>query len=112
MPPYRLHIFTCTNRRPDDNPKGSCAQKGSEAIHQRFKEELARLGLKGQVRANTAGCMDACAFGVTVVVYPEGVWYGRVRPEDVPEIVERHLLGGEPIARLLIPGMNDSGEGR
>jgi (2Fe-2S) ferredoxin len=47
-----------------------------------------------------------------VVVYPEGVWYGRVRPEDVPEIVERHLLGGEPIARLLIPGMNDSGEGR
>ena len=58
------------------------------------------------MRANTAGCLDACAYGPTVVVYPEGVWYGGVRPEDVPEIVERHLMGGEPVVRLLIPGMN------
>ena len=108
MPPYRLHIFTCTNRRPDDNPKGSCAQTGSEAIHQRFKEELARLGLKGQVRANTAGCMDACAFGVTVVVYPEGVWYGRVKLEDVEEIIQSHILGGRPVERLRMTGHFES----
>ena len=87
MPPYRLHIFTCTNRRPDGDPKGSCAEKGSEAVLSRFKELVAKLGLKGEVRANAAGCMDACAFGITVVVYPEGVWYGRVKLEDVDEIV-------------------------
>jgi (2Fe-2S) ferredoxin len=102
VPPYRLHIFTCTNRRPDGDPKGSCAEKGSEAIQARFKEQVAKLGLKGEVRANSAGCMDACAFGVTVVVYPEGVWYGGVTPADVPEIVESHLVGGRPVERLLV----------
>lgn len=108
MPPFRLHVFVCTNRRPDDNPKGSCAQKGSEAILQRFKEEVARLGLKGEVRANSAGCMDSCAFGVTVVVYPEGVWYARVRLEDVEEIIQSHILGGHPVERLRMSGHFES----
>jgi (2Fe-2S) ferredoxin len=71
-----------------------------------FKDELERQGLKGLARANAAGCLDACAHGPTVVVYPEGVWYGGVTPADVREIVERHLLGGERVERLLIPGMN------
>ena len=58
------------------------------------------------MRANAAGCLDACAYGPSVVVYPEGVWYGHVRVEDVPEIVERHLIGGEPVERLLVPELN------
>src|SRR3990172_3990535 len=103
---FRQHVFVCENRRPADDPRGSCGCKGSEAIRGALKEELKRRGLQGTVRANTAGCLDACAYGPTVVVYPEGVWYGGVRPEDVPEIVERHLMGGEPLGRLLIPGMN------
>ena|SRR6266542_18833 len=102
---FRHHVFVCENRRPADDPRGSCGCKGSEAIRTALKEELKRRGIKG-VRANAAGCLDACSYGPTVVVYPEGVWYGRVRPEDVPEIVERHLIGGEPVARLLIPEMN------
>jgi len=108
VPPYRLHIFTCTNRRPDGDPKGSCAEKGSEAIHARFKEQVAKLGLKGEVRANSAGCMDACAFGVTVVVYPEGVWYGRVKLEDVDEILQSHIIGGVPVERLRLKGHFES----
>ncbi len=103
---FRYHVFVCENRRPPDDPRGSCGAKGSEAVREALKEELRRHGLKGTVRANTSGCLDACAHGPTVVVYPEGVWYGGVRPEDVAEIVERHLVGGEPVARLLIPGMN------
>lgn len=108
MPPFRLHVFVCTNRRPDDNPKGSCAQKGSEAVLGAFKEQLARLGLKGEIRANSAGCMDACAFGTTVVVYPEGVWYGRVTLPDVEEIIQSHVVGGVPVERLRLKGHFES----
>jgi (2Fe-2S) ferredoxin len=104
MPPYTRHIFVCTNRRPADNPKGCCALKGSEAVLDRFKEELHRRGLKGQMRANAAGCLDACAFGTSVVVYPEGVWYGGVQVADVVEIIDSHLLGHRPVERLRMKG--------
>jgi (2Fe-2S) ferredoxin len=101
---YRHHVFVCENRRDADDPRGCCAAKGSEAIRQALKEEIARRGLKREVRANAAGCLDACAHGPTVVVYPEGIWYGGVRVEDVPEIVERHLVNGVPVERLRIDG--------
>jgi (2Fe-2S) ferredoxin len=106
MPPYQRHVFVCTNRRPPDNPKGCCALKGSEAVLDRFKEELHQRGLKGRMRANAAGCLDACAFGTSVVVYPEGVWYGGVKVEDVVEIIESHLLGNRPVERLRMKGTN------
>ncbi|MBI4509459.1 MAG: (2Fe-2S) ferredoxin domain-containing protein [Deltaproteobacteria bacterium] len=96
------HVFVCTNRRDPNNPKGSCALKGSEEILDRFKQELAERGLRARIRANSSGCLDQCAHGCTVVVYPEQAWYGGVKPEDVPEIVEKHLVGGEVVARLLI----------
>ncbi|MGO9832037.1 MAG: (2Fe-2S) ferredoxin domain-containing protein [Myxococcaceae bacterium] len=104
MPPYQRHVFVCTNRRPADNPKGCCALKGSEAVLERFKEELHQRGLKGRMRANAAGCLDACAFGTSVVVYPEGVWYAGVRVEDVVEIIESHLLGNRVVERLRMKG--------
>lgn len=100
MARFRHHVFVCENRRPDGDPRGSCAAKGSPAIREAFKAELKKRGLKGLVRANSAGCLDACATGPTVVVYPEGVWYGGVTVADVPEIVESHLLGGRPVERL------------
>jgi (2Fe-2S) ferredoxin len=99
-PHYEKHVFVCTNRRDPDNPKGSCAEKGSEAVRDEFKRILHERGLKGRMRANAAGCLDQCSRGVSVVVYPEQVWYGGVRPEDVAEIVESHLVGGVPVARL------------
>jgi (2Fe-2S) ferredoxin len=108
MARFRHHVFICTNRRPPDDPRGCCGCKGSEDVRAAFKAELKRRGLKGLARANAAGCLDACAHGPTVVVYPEGVWYGGVAPSDVAEIVERHLVGGERVERLLIPGMNAS----
>ena len=55
------------------------------------------------MRPNKAGCLDQCARGVAVVVYPEAVWYGGVTPEDVDEIIVEHVVGGRPVARLLIP---------
>ena len=103
---FRHHVFVCENRRPADDPRGSCGCKGSAAIRDALKQELHRRGLKRQIRANSAGCLDACAHGPTLVVYPEGVWYGGVTPADVPEIVERHLVGGEPVQRLMVPELN------
>jgi (2Fe-2S) ferredoxin len=102
-PPYTRHVFVCTNRRPDDNPKGCCASKGGEEVRARFKDELARRGLKSTMRANAAGCLDTCAFGVSVVIYPEGTWYAGVTPADVPTIIEEHLVGGRPVERLQMP---------
>ena len=99
-PHFERHVFICTNRRDPGNPKGCCAEKGSEAVRDEFKRILHEHGVKGRIRANAAGCLDQCARGVTVVVYPEQVWYGGVKVEDVDEIVKRHLLGGVPVDRL------------
>ena len=100
---FKRHIFICVNQRPPGHPKGCCADKGSVALREFFKEEVARLGLKGTVRANRSGCLDACANGPTVVVYPEGVWYWVGTKTDVTEIMERHIVKGEIVERLLMP---------
>ena len=59
-------------------------------------------GLKGRVRINSAGCLDSCEYGVTVVVYPEAGWYARVTLDDVDELVHEHGLNGRPVERLLL----------
>jgi (2Fe-2S) ferredoxin len=100
---FERHVFVCTNRRAPGDPRGSCAASGSEEVRLKFVEELAKHGLSGRVRANKSGCLDACALGPTVVVYPEQVWYRCVRPSDVAEIVEQHLVKGEPVERLRVP---------
>lgn len=102
MARFRYHVFVCENLRPEDDPRGCCGRKGSGAIRQALKAEIEKRGLKGLVRANSAGCLDSCALGPSVVIYPEGVWYGGVTPADVPEIVESHLLRGRPVERLRV----------
>jgi (2Fe-2S) ferredoxin len=102
MAGYTHHIFVCENVRGEDDPRGCCALKGSVEIREAFKAEIKSRGLKGTVRANKAGCLDECSFGPTVVVYPEGVWYGGVTKEDVQEIMDSHITGGKPVERLLI----------
>ena len=67
------------------------------------EQKLHERGLKRIVRANKAMCLDQCAMGVTIVVYPEATWYGRVTLADVDEIIEKHIVGGEPVERLVIP---------
>lgn len=72
-------------------------------VRDRLKSELSARGLKKVVRANNSGCLDQCEHGVTVLVYPEQVWYGHVTVDDIAEIVEKHLIGGEIVTRLLLP---------
>lgn len=98
------HLFICTNERAPGHPRGCCKEKKSEELVALFKHEVAKSGLAAQVRAQKAGCLDTCEFGPSVVVYPDGVWYGRVTAEDIPEIVASHLVEGKPVERLKIPG--------
>jgi (2Fe-2S) ferredoxin len=83
---YQHHIFCCTNRRADGHERGSCAQKGSEALRNYMKSRAKELGLAG-TRVNTAGCLDRCELGPVVVVYPEGTWYRCATKEEVDEVL-------------------------
>jgi (2Fe-2S) ferredoxin len=103
MPSFQRHVFVCINERAADHPRGSCKQRGGVEVRDRLKSELTARGLSKIIRANNAGCLDQCETGVTVVVYPEQVWYGHVTVDDVTEIIEKHLIGGEPVTRLMLP---------
>ena len=103
MPSFQRHVFVCTNERPADDPRGCCKAKGGVEVRDKMKAELKARGISKLVRANNAGCLDQCERGVTVVVYPEQVWYGGVTVDDVVEIVDKHLVGGQGGEGLLIP---------
>ena len=102
MPKFEKHIFICVNQREPGHPRGCCDPTGQGELQRLFKIKLAQRGLK-LVRANKSGCLDQCELGPTVAVYPEGVFYGGVHPEDVDEIIESHILHGQPVERLRIP---------
>ena len=108
MPPYERHVFVCENRRDAADPRGCCAAKGAADVRERLKQLAHEAGLKGRVRINSAGCLDQCAHGVTVVVYPEAIWYGAVTVEDAEEIFSSHVLGGRPVERLRLAHMRRS----
>ena len=101
-PPYVRHVFVCQNERSCDDPRGCCLARGGAEVREAFARELKARDLSKRIRANKSGCLDACENGVSVVVYPEGVWYGHVTPADVPEIVESHLVNGHPVERLVV----------
>ncbi|MSP67544.1 MAG: (2Fe-2S) ferredoxin domain-containing protein [Alphaproteobacteria bacterium] len=98
---YRKHIFCCTNVRPKGHPRGCCSEKGSVAFRDYLKDQAKALGLK-DVRVNIAGCLDRCELGPTMVIYPEGVWYGYATKEDLDEILQVHVKGGGRVERLLL----------
>lgn len=112
MPSLSRHVFVCVNERPADHPKGCCKAKGGAEVRDELKKLLAARGVANLVRANNAGCLDQCARGVTVVVYPEQVWYGNVTVDDVPELVDRHLVNGDPVERLMLPDQAHLGDRR
>jgi (2Fe-2S) ferredoxin len=102
MPVRQRYLFVCINRRAPDNPKGSCAQKGSEELVVKLKEALAKKGLaKEVVRACSSSCLDMCETGISILQEPEHVVYGRVTLADVDEIAEA-AGRGEVVERLVV----------
>src|SRR5215831_16176922 len=102
MSKFTKHVFVCGNQRPEGHPRGCCDPAGTSELQRAFKTQLSLFGLKDTVRANKSGCLDQCEHGPTVVVYPEGVWYGGVKAEDVAEIVESHTINKIPVTRLML----------
>jgi (2Fe-2S) ferredoxin len=103
MTPPKLHLFVCQNERPVGG-RPSCAARGGDAVLSALQRAVASDPESwGQVAVTPCGCLGPCFEGPVVVVYPEGVWYAGVTPADAAEIVERHLRGGAPVERLLLP---------
>lgn len=97
---FERYIFVCTNERPEGHPRGSCARNGSMAVLDELKKQVEEHQLKIKVRVNKAGCMECCEIGPTVMVHPDNVWYQKVTAEDCKEIIESHIIGGQPVERL------------
>ena len=100
-PYYEAHVFCCTNRRPAGHPRGCCAERDGEALRDHMKSRARDLGLKN-VRINSAGCLDRCELGPTLVIYPEGVWYSVPTREDIDEVLETHMVKGGRVERLML----------
>jgi (2Fe-2S) ferredoxin len=99
---YQYHVFFCTNERQQGEQ--CCEQCNATAIRNYAKDRIKQLGLAGpgNVRINTAGCLDRCELGPVIVVYPEAVWYTYLDREDVDEIIKEHLINGRVVRRLII----------
>ena len=105
MEAFRWHVYVCTQQKPGEIP--SCTRRGSEVVLEKLREEVNKRGLMNEVHITTCGSLGLCEHGPNMVVYPEGVWYSGVQPEEVPEIVEQHFQNGTVVERL---AWQDAGE--
>ena len=90
---YRSHVLVCGGT--------GCTSSGSEQIIAELEKEIKAVGLAEEVNVVRTGCFGLCALGPIMIVYPEGSFYSRVKPEDIKEIVDEHLLKGRIVKRLL-----------
>ena len=93
MEMYRSHILICAGT--------GCSSSKSAQVAEALEEELKLNGLEKEVKVVKTGCFGLCELGPIMIVYPEGVFYSRVKPEDMKEIVEEHLLKGRIVKHLL-----------
>lgn len=98
----KCHIFVCTSSRPTGQQKGMCHSKEGVDILMKFIEEIEDRELDGEVLVSNTGCFGICEKGPIVVVYPDNIWYKTVTVDDVEDIIEQHIEGGSPVARLVI----------
>ena len=90
---YRSHVLVCGGT--------GCTSSNSQAIIETLEAQIAEKGLSEEIKVIRTGCFGLCALGPIMIVYPEGSFYSQVKVEDIPEIVEEHLLKGRIVTRLL-----------
>jgi len=97
---FKYHVFFCLNER--SNGENCCHQHNAFAMFEYAKSRVKELGLAGpgKIWINKAGCLDRCADGPVLVIYPEGIWYTFIDIEDIEEIIQSHLIQGRSVSRL------------
>jgi len=98
---YKRHVFACYTQRPPGHPRGSCGAQGAQPLWDRLGKKLEAERMP-EIGFTAAGCLSFCRAGPLMVVYPEGVWYAPKTNEDIDEIVETHLKGGQLVERLAV----------
>ncbi len=93
MESYRRHVLVCAG--------AGCISSGCKEVERNLISELQSHRLDNEIKVIQTGCIGSCDLGPVIVVYPEGVFYERVKAHDVKAIVEEHLVGNEPVERLL-----------
>ncbi len=108
--PIKRQVFVCNGT--------ACAKVGSAEVKAAFEDQLQEKNLRwgkeakgrnpnGEIVLTDCSSVGLCTIGAAVLVYPEGVWYAQVRAKDVPEIIEKHLIGGEVVERLAVIDMSE-----
>ena len=95
----RSHVLICGGT--------GCTSSGSVALRDKLADELKAKGLEDEIKIVMTGCFGLCALGPIMIVYPEGTFYSRVTADDIPEIVDEHLMKGRIVERLVY---NDTGD--
>lgn len=103
MPKPAYHILVCTNQRPPGHPRGSCGETGAAGVLEKFAQGIESKMLFEKAIISSTSCLGPCSMGPMVIIYPEGTWYNRVKPEDVDEILEQHIMEGKKVERLVMP---------
>jgi len=100
---YKHHVFVCTNKRQNGEP--CCQDYDSQHARDYLKKRAKEMAIhgRGNCRINSAGCLDRCEQGPVMVIYPEEIWYTWVDQDDLDEILDSHLLNGQPVERLMLP---------
>ncbi len=98
MEPFRYHVFVCTQEKAEGVP--CCSAAGSGRVLKALHSELGAKGLSDEIQVSSCGCLGICDSGPVMIVYPEGTWYTKLTPDDVPEIVASHFQAGRKVARL------------
>ncbi|MEE9505135.1 MAG: NAD(P)H-dependent oxidoreductase subunit E, partial [Thermodesulfobacteriota bacterium] len=93
MADFRIHLLICAGT--------GCTSNRSLQVREALEEEIKRKGLQDEAKVVITGCNGFCAVGPILVVYPEGIFYQKLTPEDVPHLVEEHILKGRPVTRLM-----------
>ena len=98
---YDLHVFCCINEREPGHPRSSCSARGAQNLHKYMKVRSKQLKID-RIRVNKAGCLDRCELGPVMVIYPEATWYRFDTEQDIDDILEQHIIGGNVVERLVL----------
>ncbi len=99
---YEVHVFCCTNQRPATHRRGCCGSKNSQSLGNYMCRRAMVTASQRSIRINLSGCLNMCEQGPAMVIYPEGVWYRYETEADIEEILDRHVVRGERVPRLMI----------